>query len=107
MCVIGSSPGCSRSNSSSNPGILTNILHKVKTRDGERILLNTGNKKLNFVKYSTKYATELVNRVVAYYSYYLELPDTLLGWSASMSAATSALVIGLARYSYTTYSFQP
>jgi hypothetical protein len=30
-------------------------------------------------------------------SYYLELPDSLLGWAASMSAATGALVIGLSR----------
>ena len=37
-------PGCGRSNSGSNPGILPNIVYKSKTRDGERTLLNPGNK---------------------------------------------------------------
>ena len=43
--LIGSTPGCDRSNLGSNPGILPNIVHKVKTRDGERTLLVSGNKK--------------------------------------------------------------
>ena len=37
----GSTPG----NAGLNPGILPNIVHKVKTRDGERTLLVSGNKK--------------------------------------------------------------
>ena len=36
---------CGRSNSGSYPDILQNIVHKVKTQDGERTLLNPGNKK--------------------------------------------------------------
>ena len=38
-------PATCRSNLGSNPGILPSIAHKVKTRDGERTLLNPGNKK--------------------------------------------------------------
>ena len=46
MIVLrGCTPGCSRSNLGSNPGILPDIAHKVKIRDGERTLLDPGNKK--------------------------------------------------------------
>ena len=43
-------PGCGRSNPGSNPGILPNIVHKVKTQDGERCLLNWEQKELKKTK---------------------------------------------------------
>ena len=33
--LIGNKPGCDRSNSGSNPDILPNTVHNVKTCDGE------------------------------------------------------------------------
>ena len=45
-------PGCGRSNPGSNPGILPNIVHKVKTQDGERCLLNWEQKELKKRKIS-------------------------------------------------------
>ena len=51
LSVAHSTHCCSRSNSDSIPGILPNIVCKVKTWDRERTLLNYGNKK--YVSYVT------------------------------------------------------
>ena len=44
--LIDSTPGCGRSNSGSIPGILPNIVHKVKSRGGERSLITLETKRV-------------------------------------------------------------
>ena len=43
--LIDSTPGCGKSNSGSIPGNLPNIVHKVKSRGGERTLVTLGTKR--------------------------------------------------------------
>ena len=77
MCVAHfySTPGCGRSNSGSNPGILPNIVHTVykKTRDGVLYTV-TWEQKEFLKKYyirSLNYYDALLKHLYIYYIYLL------------------------------------